>query len=243
MVNLVELFKTSGATNILLQLTGIFIFLLILGFIGYKFFKKKYLYTFSFTIIQHSGRLQLKKARLLLSKTKVKKFELDGYAGKLLDVKDPNGYVNDLPTRFVAWDGQGNLAYVENIDDHTITKHDRLKVGRKDYKEVALLPVERELQALAVIESTKKYDRVDTVQKTILFSMVGLIFVVVIGLYALGKVNLDTAEKVSGASSSHGESIRSLERTAGIIESNNQIQSAILGYLTDGNFTIELAAE
>lgn len=218
---------STGGMSIILGLIGFFLVFGLIAWVGWYFFKKKYVFKYKFLVINALGNMNVKKGRITVNKQKVEVFELEGLTDKYLEIKEPNMYYNGSPMRVVAYDGMGQIAWC-----------DKLKFDKEQYLKVALTPPERQMSAQTAIEAGQKYGRMPTEYKVAIGFSIAVIFIMVIGMYAVGKLTVEITEQ---ASISATNMIKVADKQTGMInavERHGLAMENLLKYLSkDQNIT------
>lgn len=219
---------SSGYFNI-----GFYVFLvvLVLGIIAWlvwTYIKKKVLYVFNFRIIDSTGNLIKKKARIIRDDKGVRKFEIKDLENHKIDIRDPNWIVDGVPTRVVSWDGMGNLVYVEDVDYENINSNWKFKVAKNTYLQTALLPVEREQVVTAGIDSIKKHGDIPMLAKLAMWFAIALIIAIVVGMFIQGKLLSEQYTQNAKATEVMHENSKALQIAAETIKENTEIQRLVL---------------
>lgn len=228
-MGMIDFLKTMITPSLILDFVIIVVVFGLGSFLFWKWFSKKFLYTFDFILLDTRGNFNEQKAKIIKNKQAEKKFELKDYPNKWLDVLESNGNFNNRPVRFVAFDGLGNLAYCEPITKDNMDK--------TNYMKTALQPQERESLANTVIESSEKYRGIDIASKVAIGLSVILIMFLLISVYFVGKFNFKIAEEGSKTASTLNTLADKNIKTIEVIERNTIMLENILKF---SNYSIEL---
>lgn len=230
--SLKNLLFSSGGAKILTGLVTLFIVVGIISYIGWRFFKKTYIYKYKFLVVNVMGNISVKKAKIALNKQKVEVFELEGMANKQIEIREPNVYLDGVPMRMVAYDGQGNIAWTKGV-----------RMDKEEYLKTALIAPERQMAAQSAIDAGMKHNIMNTPMKVAIGMSIVVIMIMVIGLYATGKVALMTTDKASETASMLIESQKYQAATIDVIKENTEMFNILLKHLGATGYNITLVAE
>lgn len=233
MLRLADLWDTvlsSGSLNILFYLFLVFFVFGVVGGLIYWLFTKFFIYSYNFAIISHSGRLDKVKAKRVRARNGIAKFQVKGYQGIFLDIREPNATVDNKPCRVVAFDGIGGMSYVTDLDrdKNIISKNAKFKVDKELYLQTALLPIEREAIANNIIDSTQKYGRMPAEVKWAFGFAFALFIVVVIGLLIQGKILAQQYSISADSSNVLADASNSLDHASTVIAENTKLMILFL---------------
>jgi hypothetical protein len=223
---------SSGGAKILIGLVTFFIIIGVIIYFIYRFIKKNYIYKYKFLVVNVMGNMSVKKARIKLNQQKVEVFELEGLPNKPLDIKEPNVYYNGAPMRMVAYDGQGNIAWTNGI-----------KIDKEQYLKTALTAPERQMAAQAAIDAGSKYDVLTTPMKAAIGMSIVVIMIMVIGMYANGKLALMTTDKAAETATTMLKTQEYQSQNVEAINENTEMFMTVLHFLGADGYNISLVAE
>ena len=240
MVNILDLLLSSGGLRIVFWLVLVFVIFIGLGFGIWRFIRARFIYKYRFGIVNYFGKISLKKAKITINKHMVKKFLIDG-TNQLLDIEEHNSTVDNLPTRLVSYDGQGNLAYLDNLGKKSINSQKaKLKVDKNEYLKTALKSVEREGIANNIVDATRKYGKMPAEAKWAFGFSAFLVVAVIAGMFLQGKVLAKQYDINSGDVKNLLEATKVIKENSLIMRENLELQKIIMTYVTrdDRNITL-----
>lgn len=218
---------SSGSFNIGFWVIIVVLVLGLIAWLVWMYIKKKVLYVFNFRIIDATGKLTKKKARIVSDDKGVRKFKFEEYKQEL-DIRDPNCIVDGIPTRVLSWDGQGNLVYTETIDYANLNSNHRFKVAKEEYLKTALKPVEREQVANSIVDAVKKHGETPNALKLAMWFAIALLIIIIVGMFIQGKLLAESYTKNGDALTAMNAFGESNRQTAMIIAENTKIQMIVL---------------
>jgi hypothetical protein len=245
MVDFWSVAVSSGGLKILFWVFISIIVVILIAVGVWRFIRAKFIFRYRFGLVNHGGRIVIKKAKIHVNKYMVKKFMIDGYPDQLLDIREPNCLVDNLHTRLVAFDGMGNIVYCtgHNMEKSINSAVAKLNVGKKEYLETALLPMEREAVANNIVDATKKYGKMPQEVKWAFGFSFLLIIVVVIGLFVQGKMLVEQYKINSEDVGALLEAANVIKANTGLQTENLKIQQIILERVTEGERNITLVSK
>ncbi len=241
------IFFSSGGVKMLLWIFAAIVILGILAYLIWLWIRNKFIFKYKFGVVNFKGRIIKKSARVFTNKYRVKKFMIDGYPNNLLDIREPNSLVDNTPTRLVAFDGSGNLVYLDNIkrdkENNLVnikSETAKIQVDTKKYLETSLTPQEREGIANNIVDLTIKHGKMPEEIKWMLGSAVLIVIIVMVGIFIQGKMLVKQYEINSGDIQVLKDATKALENYGKIQQENLKLQEIILGYVTEGKRNISL---
>lgn len=156
-----------GVFEIILIIAGV----LLTGVGGLIWWLNSKSWNIRFHLVTSQGLKEVKGKRITSKTNKSQRFFVFKNNTTKLHIKEPNGYYNGKPTRFITYSPNGDYVYLESFEP-----------DKNNYLKYSLEPEERELSLWRFQENQKSYGSVDKMAIASLFTNIALVVIIAIAV-------------------------------------------------------------